>query len=110
MGEIPMISSRMPFPYPKASKAVLGTLAKIMGVTIVHNPLEEVTVQMETVEQYVLVRQRQHELPVDVVVHAASHTNEKGQASGLQDLRLFRNGQMVGYLEGALKDGHSHLP
>jgi WD40 repeat protein len=40
----------------------------------------------------------------DVVVHAVSHTNEKGQASGLQDLRLFRNGQMVGYLEGALKD------
>ena len=42
---------------------------------------------------------------VNVVVHAASHTNDKGQASGLQDLRLFRNGQMVGYLEGALKDG-----
>jgi len=41
----------------------------------------------------------------DVVVHAASHSSEKGQASGLQDLRLFRNGQMVGYLEGALKDG-----
>jgi WD40 repeat protein len=32
---------------------------------------------------------------VDVVVHAASHTNEKGQASGLQNLRLFRNGQLV---------------
>jgi WD40 repeat protein len=41
----------------------------------------------------------------DVVVHAARHTNEKGQASGLQDLRLFRNGQMVGYLKGSLKDG-----
>jgi WD40 repeat protein len=41
----------------------------------------------------------------DVVVHAASHTNEKGQASGLQDLRLFRNGQLVGYREGALNDG-----
>jgi hypothetical protein len=35
----------------------------------------------------------------DIIVHAASHTDEKGQASGLQDLRLFRNGQMVGYLE-----------
>jgi len=31
----------------------------------------------------------------DVVVHAASHTNEKGQASGLQNLHLFRNGQLV---------------
>jgi hypothetical protein len=41
----------------------------------------------------------------DVIVHAASHANDKGQASGLQDLRLFRNGQMVGYREGALKDG-----
>ncbi|MGA2169838.1 MAG: caspase family protein, partial [Terracidiphilus sp.] len=51
----------------------------------------------------------------DVVVHAASHINEKGQASGLQDLRLFRNGQMVGYLEGSLKDpdftfSDIHLP
>jgi len=41
----------------------------------------------------------------DVVVSAASHVNEKGQASGLQDLRLFRNGQLVGYREGALNDG-----
>lgn len=46
----------------------------------------------------------------DVVVHAASHTNEKGQASGLQDLRLFRNGQMVGYVEGPLKDGDFTFP
>ena len=53
MGEIPDYLSRMPFPYPKASKAVLGTLAKIMGVTIVHNPLEEMTVQMETVVENV---------------------------------------------------------
>lgn len=41
----------------------------------------------------------------DVVVRAASHTNEKGINSGLQDLRLFRNGQLVGYREGVLKDG-----
>lgn len=31
----------------------------------------------------------------DVIVHAVNHTDEKGQASGLQDLRLFRNGQLV---------------
>jgi WD40 repeat protein len=44
---------------------------------------------------------------VDVVVHATSHTDERKLASGLQDLRLFRDGQMVsnGYIEGPLKDG-----
>jgi WD40 repeat protein/uncharacterized caspase-like protein len=31
----------------------------------------------------------------DVVVHAVSVTDEAKQASGLQDLRLFRNGQLV---------------
>lgn len=49
----------------------------------------------------------------DVVVHAASHIGERKddrgqvvrQASGLQDLRLFRNGQLVGYREGPLKSG-----
>jgi hypothetical protein len=43
---------------------------------------------------------------VNVSVRAASRT-EKGQASGLQDLRLFRDGQLVGngYREGPLKDG-----
>ena len=58
----------------------------------------------------------------DVVVHAASHIEQKKdadgnplkdangnlqtQASGLQDLRLFRNGQLVGYREGTLDDGN----
>jgi len=46
----------------------------------------------------------------DVVVRAASHTNEKGQPSGLEDLRLFRNGQLVGYLEGSLKNGDFTFP
>ncbi len=49
---------------------------------------------------------KHHPGRLDVVVHAASHTNEGGQASGLQDLRLFRNGQLVGYREGTLKDGN----
>jgi hypothetical protein len=53
MGEIPDYLSRMPFPYPKASKAVLGTLAKIMGVTIGHNPLEDMIIQMDTVVENV---------------------------------------------------------
>jgi len=44
---------------------------------------------------------------VDVVVHAASARSAKGVKGGLQDLRLFRDGQMVadGYREGALKPG-----
>jgi hypothetical protein len=46
----------------------------------------------------------------DVVVHGASHTSENGQVSGLKDLRLFRNGQMVGYHEGLLKDGDYTFP
>jgi hypothetical protein len=53
MGEIPDYLSRMPFPYPKASKAVLGTLARIMGVTIAHNPLEDMINQMDTVVENV---------------------------------------------------------
>jgi WD40 repeat protein len=42
---------------------------------------------------------------VDVVVHAASHTNEHGQSSGLRELKLFRSGQLVGYRRDDLKDG-----
>jgi len=44
---------------------------------------------------------------LDVTVHAASATDEKGVKSGLQDLRLFRDGQMVadGYRIGPLADG-----
>lgn len=41
----------------------------------------------------------------DVVVRATSHTDEKGHNSGLADLRLFRNGQLVGIRAGALRDG-----
>jgi len=39
----------------------------------------------------------------DVVVQAANYVNEKGQPSGLRDLRLFRNGELVGYREGPLR-------
>jgi WD40 repeat protein len=40
----------------------------------------------------------------DVRVSAHSKV-EKAQASGLQDLRLFRDGKLVGFREGALEDG-----
>ena len=49
MGEIPDYLSRMPFPYPKASKAVLDTLAKILDLNITHNPLQDMILQMEAV-------------------------------------------------------------
>ncbi|HMG86467.1 MAG TPA: caspase family protein [Terracidiphilus sp.] len=44
---------------------------------------------------------------VDVVVHAASRKDESGTESGLQDLRLFRNGQLVANtpLDHPLADG-----
>ncbi len=49
MGEIPDYLSRIPFPYPKASKAVLETLAKIIGINLAHNTLEDMIVQMDVV-------------------------------------------------------------
>ena len=53
MGEIPDYLSRMPFPYPKASQAVLDTLAKILGLNIAHNPLRDMIIQMEAVVESV---------------------------------------------------------
>ena len=41
---------------------------------------------------------------VDIVVNASERT-EKAQPSGLQDLRLFRDGQLVAYREGRLQGG-----
>jgi proteasome assembly chaperone (PAC2) family protein len=49
MGEVPDYLSRMPFPYPKASKAVLETLAKIIGISITNNTLDDMIIQMEAV-------------------------------------------------------------
>jgi proteasome assembly chaperone (PAC2) family protein len=39
----------MPFPYPKASKVVLETLAKLMGITITKTSLDQLIIQMEAV-------------------------------------------------------------
>jgi uncharacterized protein len=49
MGEIPDYLSRMPFPYPRASKAVLETLAKIISINITNNTLDDMIIQMEAV-------------------------------------------------------------
>ncbi len=45
----------------------------------------------------------------DVYVRASSKT-EKERSSGLQDLRVFRNGQLVAYREGSLNDGEYVFP
>jgi hypothetical protein len=49
MGEIPDYLSRMPFPYPKASKVVLNTLAKLLDISIAKTALDDMTIQMEAV-------------------------------------------------------------
>ena len=49
MGEIPDYLSRMPFPYPKASKVVLETLAKLMGINVSKIALDDMIIQMEAV-------------------------------------------------------------
>jgi WD40 repeat protein len=42
---------------------------------------------------------------VTVTIHAASIT-EKGQPSGLQDLRVFRDGQLVAWKDGSFQTGY----
>ncbi|MDD5289275.1 MAG: PAC2 family protein [Dehalococcoidales bacterium] len=49
MGEIPDYLSRMAFPYPKASKAVMVTLSKITGINLASDILDEAIIKMEAV-------------------------------------------------------------
>ena len=42
---------------------------------------------------------------VDLVVHAERTIDRQQEDSGLQDLRVFRNGQLIRYLKGPLHDG-----
>lgn len=49
MGEIPDYLSRAPFPYPKASKAVLEILSAILGVEISYSVLDDMDSQMRVV-------------------------------------------------------------
>jgi hypothetical protein len=50
---------------------------------------------------------KNHAESVNVVVHAASQTGENGSMSGLRDLRLFRDGQLVANsaMDLSLEDG-----
>ncbi|MDD5289495.1 MAG: PAC2 family protein [Dehalococcoidales bacterium] len=49
MGEIPDYLARMPFPYPKASKTVMKTLSKIIGINLAPDILDEMIIKMEAV-------------------------------------------------------------
>ena len=49
MGEIPDYLSRVPFPYPKASKSVLEVFGAILGISIDFGALDNMAAQMESV-------------------------------------------------------------
>lgn len=49
MGEIPDYLSRVPYPYPKASKAIIETFAEILGINLAPDILEDMIIQMEAV-------------------------------------------------------------
>ena len=49
MGEIPDYLSRVPFPYPRASRSVLEVLATMLGVEIDYRALDDMTEQMGSV-------------------------------------------------------------
>jgi uncharacterized protein len=47
MGEIPDYLARLPFPYPKASKAVMNTLSKMVGIDLAPDILDEEITHMD---------------------------------------------------------------
>jgi len=51
MGEIPDYLSGAPFPYPRASKAVLEVLTNLLGIEMDYGALDEMAVQMDNIVQ-----------------------------------------------------------
>lgn len=49
MGEIPDYLSRVPFPYPKASAAVIDVLSSVLNLNIAQNVLDDMVAQMDAV-------------------------------------------------------------
>jgi proteasome assembly chaperone (PAC2) family protein len=49
MGEIPDYLSGVPFPYPRASRAVLQILSKILNIEIDYGPLDEMSQQVDEI-------------------------------------------------------------
>jgi WD40 repeat protein len=86
---------------PRLLASILNceTLTPIRSIAEITNRVQPV------VEIASITPSANHHDHADVIVEAASFTDAKRKSSGLRDLRLFRNGQMVGYLEGVLKDG-----
>jgi proteasome assembly chaperone (PAC2) family protein len=49
MGEIPDYLSGVPFPYPRASKAVLELFSRLLGIEIDYSPLDEMSQQVDDI-------------------------------------------------------------
>ena len=88
MGEIPDYLSRIPFPYPKASKAVLSTLAKILGIDLAYDVLEEMIIQMEAVVANVY-QQFPHEIR-ERLEQRKQATQRKQEAISEEDEQWFK--------------------
>ncbi len=61
MGEIPDYLSGVPFPYPRASKAVLDIFGKLLGIEIDCSPLEEMSQQVDEI-----IRNIYEKLPLEI--------------------------------------------
>jgi proteasome assembly chaperone (PAC2) family protein len=49
MGEIPDYLSGVPFPYPRASRAILEILTQIFGIEIDYSPIDEMALQVDEI-------------------------------------------------------------
>lgn len=99
MGEIPDYLSRVPFPYPRASRSVLEVLAALLGVDIDYRPLDEMTAQMASVVGNVFqqfpesVRERieQRRQAIDARTGAITEDDERWLKDHIDD--FFRQGE-----------------
>ena len=99
MGEIPDYLSRVPFPYPRASRSVLEVLAALLGVTIDYRPVDEMTEQMANVVGNVFqqfpenVRQRieQRRKALDALPGEITEDDERWLKDHIDD--FFRQGE-----------------
>ena len=99
MGEIPDYLSRVPFPYPRASRSVLEVLAVLLGVDIDYRPLDEMTEQMANVVGNVYqqfpneVRERieQRRQAIDARSGAITEDDERWLKDHIDD--FFRQGE-----------------
>lgn len=99
MGEIPDYLSRVPFPYPRASRSVLEVLAALLGVEIDYRALDEMTEQMENVvgnvfqqfPQEVRDRIEQRRQAIDARLGVITEDDERWLKDHIDD--FFRQGE-----------------